>query len=57
MEPSRMTPLENPLCLPISTPALDAGLTSATVLNYIMVHHEVWTETPWGWVVTLATTC
>jgi hypothetical protein len=48
-----MTPLENPLCFPISTPAVDAGLTSATVLNYIMVHHEVWAETPWCWVVRL----
>jgi len=34
------------------------GLTSATVLNYIMVHNEVWTKTHGGlWVVTLATTC
>lgn len=52
-----MAPLEYPLCLPISTPAMDVGLAAATVLNYIVVHAEVWTATPWGWVVTLATTC
>jgi hypothetical protein len=53
---SKMATLENPLCFPISTPALDAGLTSATVLNYIMVHDEVWTGTPWCWVVRLRCT-
>ncbi len=49
------TPLENPLCPPISTPGMDAGLTSATVLNVIMIHHERWTRTTAGWIVSLQT--
>ncbi len=49
------TPLENPLCPPISTPGLDLGMSSATVLNYIMIHHERWTLTPAGWIVSFQT--